>query len=52
MVYTMVLPMFRVSLLPSVKVLRKLRHTHAQRYVSWVILKPVKLAMERNHHYN
>jgi hypothetical protein len=33
-VHTMVLPMFRMNLLPSVKVLRKLCHRHGQRCIS------------------
>lgn len=34
LVHTMVLPMLKVCLLSSVKILRKLRHGHAQRYDS------------------
>lgn len=47
-VHTLVLPMFRVSLVSSVKVLGKQDHRHGQRYVSQVIPESVKLTMKMN----
>lgn len=48
--HCVVLPTVKVGLLTSVNPLKNLLYTHVQRFVSWVILDPVALATNVNHH--